>query len=172
MTTTTTGTMTGSGGTGGMGGTGGTGPTCMDEPSEKEPNDSEATAKDLGTINDDNSNGGTISGVLNGQSDADWYKYHGVDDFGSTVDPTRSVMFMMPARICKYAQCDNASDPSVTCPGGTSNDTSPDGRKGCCSGGGFTMDIDCTGIDDNATIYIRIDQASGDCVPYTVMYHY
>jgi hypothetical protein len=166
--------MGGTAGTAGAAGTAGTGGsvTCADDETEEEPNDSEATARDLGTINDDDDKGASFTGVLNGADDADWYKYHGVDNFPYTVDPTRTVSFMMAARICKYAQCENDSDPSVTCPGSTTTDTSPDGRKGCCGSGGFSIGIDCTGMDDNATVYIRIDEASADCVPYSVMYHY
>ena len=34
------------------------------------------------------------------------------------------------------------------------------------------MDIDCPGQDDDADIYIRLDQAGSSCVDYTVNYHY
>ena len=138
-----------------------------------EPNDSEQTAKNLGTIDDCDGSGSSFAGVLNGPDDLDWFKYSGQDAFGCSVGPSRSVTFMQPARICKFIQCEGSGDPSFTCPGGTSGATSPAGYPGCCGTDGFDMDIDCSGIDDNATVYIRIDNPNGeDCIPYSVSYHY
>lgn len=113
--------------------------------------------------------------MLNGQADVDWYKYFGQDGFGCQVGPSRSVMFMKPSRICKFVECQDGSQPSVTCPAGTSGDTSPDGRPGCCGSDGFDMDLDCSAISDDTILYIRIDNpnaAAEDCAPYTVNYHY
>lgn len=113
--------------------------------------------------------------MLNGQADVDWYKYFGQDGFGCQVGPSRSVTFMKPARICKFVECQDGSQPSVTCPAGTSGDTSPDGRPGCCGSDGFDMDLDCSAISDDTILYIRIDNpnaAAEDCAPYTVNYHY
>lgn len=138
-----------------------------------EPNETESEAKNLGTIDDCDGSGDSVSGVLNGPDDVDWYRYDGQDAFGCVVGPTRSVTFMMPARICKYVQCSGGGDPTVTCPAGTTGDTSPGGRPGCCASDGFEIDIDCPGVDDNTTTYIRIDNPNGgECIPYTVAYHY
>lgn len=164
--TTTTGSTTGSTTT-----TTSTGPTCMDTGAE--PNETEVTAKNLGTIDDCDGSGDEFSGVLNGPDDIDWYRYNGEDGFGCVVGPSRAVQFMMPARICKFVQCDAGGAPDFSCPAGTTGATSPDGRPGCCHSTGFDMDIDCPGSDDNAVIYIRIDNPnSGACIPYTVEYHY
>jgi hypothetical protein len=34
------------------------------------------------------------------------------------------------------------------------------------------MDTDCSGIDDDATVFIRLDQASDSCAKYTLTFHY
>lgn len=145
--------------------------TCQDTGAE--PNDTEQTAKNLGTIDDCDGSGSSFSGVINGPSDVDWYKYFAQDAFGCQVGPSRSVQFMAAARICKFVECQDGSSPSVTCPAGTVGATSPEGRPGCCGSEGFDMDLDCSSISDDTIMYIRIDDPNGaDCTPYTVDYHY
>lgn len=151
-------------------------PTCSDGPNEGEPNNSEATAKNLGVYSDCDDFDQPISGVLNGPDDEDWFKYEGLDEFGfgCTVYAAREIDFMSPARVCQFAQCTKTADtPSVGCPSGTSPTTSPQGRPGCCHSTSFTMDIDCDGTDDGAFVYIRIDNPNQSaCIPYTLKYHY
>lgn len=138
-----------------------------------EPNESESTAVDLGTISDADGDGDTFAGLLEGQSDKDWYKYKGTDNFGSVVDATRTVSSSDVIRICKFAQCVSGTT-EVTCPSSATDATSPDGRPGCCSDHGFTFgDLNCTGTSsDDAEIYIRLDTQVHDCVTYSVDYHY
>jgi hypothetical protein len=146
-------------------------PTCMDTGAE--PNETESTAVNLGTIDDCDNSGESFSGVLNGPNDVDWYRYSGKDVFPCVVDPARTVTFMMPARICKFVQCEAGGTPSFTCPNNTTGATSPDQRPGCCGSQGFKMDIDCPGMNDHAAVYIRVDNPNGGaCIPYKVDYHY
>jgi hypothetical protein len=139
-----------------------------------EPNETEATAHDLGSIDDCDGSGSSIEGVLAGVDDVDWYSYHGDDNFGCSVDPTRTLTTMDHLRVCKFATCDQEPT-TVTCPSGAVSALSPDGRSGCCSDQGFAMTIDCNGgITDNdaATIYVRLDKPDPACVSYTLAWHF
>ncbi len=157
-----------------------TGTVCMNGDQEKEPNDSEADAQNLGTISDADATGDSISGVIAGAGDADWFKYLGQDEFGvQVVDPARELMSNgFQLRICKFIQCseDGAAPDFGACPDGTSAEVSPGGRPGCCGTAGFSLDLDCGGAfetNDSATVYVRIDSPAGeDCAPYTMSYHY
>jgi hypothetical protein len=161
---------TSSSSTGGAGGGG-----CIGEFDPMEPNDSEQTANVLVAmpIEDCDDMGGNALGIIVGASDVDWYVYSGSDELGCSVDPTRMLMPDAPGlRMCKYFDCPGAD---VSCPNGTTIDTSPDGLDGCCSDTGFTAGVDCNGISDDADVYIRIDQPGGDaetCNGYNMAYHY
>ncbi len=139
-----------------------------------EANETEATATDLGMIEDCNSDGDMLSGVLDGQDDVDWFQYSGDDVAFCTVDPERTLAVDGPVRFCKFVEC-NASlqDTEISCPEGVTQSQSPDGRPGCCSDDGFAFDdINCPGIDDDATVYLRLDQPANMCAAYTLSYHY
>ena len=153
---------------GGMAATGSGGGACQDM---LEPNDSESTAAFVANINDCDTNQMSIQAALDGTSDVDWYRYSGSDDFGCVVDPTRSLTAQAALRLCKYAECQSGAA-DVTCNDGSSPDTSPQGRSGCCHNAGFGIDLNCPGNDDAAEIYIRLDQGGASCVDYTVNYHY
>ncbi|MCC6897902.1 MAG: hypothetical protein IT377_02945 [Polyangiaceae bacterium] len=163
---------TGGGGTGGGGpgggGTGGTGGTsCVDQGFE--PNQTESAATTLGTINDCDGSGSTLSGKLDGSTDTDYYSFFGIDQAGCVVGPVASTTAKV--RLCLFANCASAQ---VSCTSGTPS-TSPGGRPGCCvpAGGKVDLSLDCSGWADDATIYIRVDQgASNACTAYSVDYHY
>jgi len=147
----------------------GVGGGCLDP---VEPNDVEAQAFSLGAFNDCDEKGSMIQGVLGGPSDADWYRYVGADDFGCVVDPLRSVTASNSVRVCKFAECTDGSAPGISCQNGSTPDTSPDGRAGCCFTAGFGMDVDCDATSDDATVYIRIDNPGDACVVYDIAYHF
>lgn len=156
-------------------------PTCSDGPNEGEPNNSEATAKNLGAISDDDNDGESINGVLTGSGDVDWFRYSGLDEFGNVVDPTRLFNAMGSIRLCKFVQCKSPPQDPYVCPGGSTPETSPDGRLGCCAFGNVVYSsnpfsaeaFNCKGTDDGADIYIRVDNPNGlECVPYSVDYHF
>ena len=144
---------------------------CADDPGED--NDTEATATDLGMIEDCDDDGSMVTGVLDGNEDVDWFRYDGDDVALCNVNPARTISADGGLRLCKFAECaDGETD--VDCDEGTTQTNSPDGRVGCCSDGSFDMpDVNCTGtIDDDATVFIRVDQAEAMCVAYTLSYHY
>ena len=148
-----------------------TGPSC-DDTGIGEPNDSESKAFTLAAIDDCDGSGSSLQGVIAGPDDADWYKYSGDDTSFCSVDATRDLTSTDSLRICKFAQCVSGTA-TPDCPLGTAADTSPDGRPGCCSLQGFSMGVDCSGIDDDATIFVRIDSIDGaDCASYSLDYHY
>jgi hypothetical protein len=169
-------TATGPGATtGGSTVTTGTGMECMDT-GPGEPNDNEASAFSLGTIGDSDGDGGSVPGVLS-DGDVDWYVYNGQDNFGSVVDPTREFSSSQTLRVCKFIECPD-NDQNFSCPGGTVPETSPNGRQGCCNTMGFEVgDFICGSSslnDDSATVYIRIDDPTGQamCASYTLNYHF
>ncbi|MEX1362000.1 MAG: hypothetical protein AB1Z98_02675 [Nannocystaceae bacterium] len=140
-----------------------------------EANDDESTAYFLGMIDDDDDNGGIVSASLNYPGDVDWFSYQGDDDFLSNVDPARELVSSAGLRLCKFIECDNGLENTVfECPAGTDYAFSPEGRVGCCSSGGIALDdLNCSGVtEDNAMVYLRIDQPAEDCVTYSVSYHY
>jgi hypothetical protein len=134
-----------------------------------EPNDTETTAKHLGTITDcDFGSVDTVSDKLDGSQDVDFFTVFGSDST-CIVDPTISTTAAV--RLCVYADCANLA---LTCTTGAAA-TSPGGRQGCCvsSGGSVKLSLDCKGIADDATLYIRVDQgAANQCTSYSVDYHY
>lgn len=151
------------------------GDTCLDNGAE--PNENEQQAWNLGNISDSDGDEDSISGVCDGAFDPDWYKFHGADTSFSVVDPTRSLTSSAPVRLCKFFDCDNGEQASFTCPSGTQSAMSPDGRPGCCSMGGFTIDdFICGGSQfnsDDATVFIRIDNPMNNpCPSYTLKYHF
>lgn len=153
----------------GAGGSSG-GPGCS--PDDNESNDTEQSATALGQITDCDRSGAMVSGTLDDSSDVDWYRFSGSDEFLCVVDPTRVLSSDGGLRLCKFVECTGAAT-DLLCPLGTSPETSPEGRVGCCSSAGFSLPtLDCPSEDDDATVYLRIDQAAGDCVDYSVAYHY
>ncbi len=151
------------------------GSTCNDNGAE--PNETEQQAWNLGNISDDDGDQDSVSGVVDGAFDPDWFKYHGADESFTVVDPTRSLTASAPIRLCKFIDCDNGEEANFSCPSATQSASSPDGRPGCCSMGGFAIDdLVCGGSQfnsDDATVFIRIDNpANTPCVSYTLTYHF
>jgi len=140
-----------------------------------EPNDEEAMPTLLGEISDDDDDGGSIFGTLDGPDDVDWYRYTGDDDILSNVDPARFVKATGGLRLCKFAECEGGiEDTDFECPAETEAATSPLGRPGCCAPAGVVLgDANCTGVlEDNMQVFMRVDQAEDACTAYELIYHY
>lgn len=166
--------MGGAGGAGGgMGGSGGAGGEACIDTGISEPNEAEGSATDLGDLTDcDADSAGMTSGVLVSSADIDWYKYDGTDETGCDVDPERSIAATAPVELCKFVDCVSGTA-TFSCPSGTSQATSPMGHPGCCSSKGFLLQPDCDGIDDDATVFVRIKGTDGTpCVQYALSFHY
>jgi hypothetical protein len=168
--------MGGAGGAGGMGGAGGAGgaggEACIDT-GISEPNEAEGSATDLGDLTDcDGDSAGMTSGVLVTEADVDWFKYTGTDGTGCDVDPSRSIAATGPVELCKFVECVSGTA-SFSCPSGSTAATSPMGHPGCCSSKGFLLQPDCDGIDDDATVYVRIKGTDATpCIQYALTFHY
>jgi hypothetical protein len=137
-----------------------------------EPNASEILATPLGTIDDCDSSGSNVKGVSSGTGDVDWMVFHGTDTFGCSVDPTVQID-ASGVRLCAFALCDDGTTTIQDCNGATAA-TSPAGTHGCCTTGtkSMTVSINCSGTNDSAAIFIRVDQTQNQCVAYDVAYHF
>lgn len=152
-----------------------TGGLGCDEGPSGEPNDTESTARDLGTIGDCDDEGEALTGVLTGFADVDWYKYLGSDKSAfCSVSPARSLVATHPVELCKFVQCLDGQAPDFDCPSGTSSATSPDGRAGCCGTAGFDFGASCGSFlgSDDLRVYLRLTTEQQACVEYTVDYHF
>jgi hypothetical protein len=141
-------------------------------PGDIEPDDNdEETAKSFGDITDNDDDAFTISGILGGAEDTDWYTYHGKDTFGYIVEPKVNLL-AGGLRLCQFLVCDagGAAQSEVTCPAGTKFAISPNLRPGCCAATTFQVtEFNCTGQDESATIWIRVDQPLVDaCTDYEI----
>jgi hypothetical protein len=151
-----------------------TGTGCADPGAE--PNDTEATATDLGQIGDCDNMGQSVSGVIHSPFDVDWFVFHGIDGSSfCSVDPTRHIS-NTSLRMCKFIQCDGSESNNFSCPSGTTSATSPDGRPGCCAMGDISFSLTCGSSQlnaDNSMVYIRVDNPNAlVCEAYQVDYHY
>ncbi|MGH1341035.1 MAG: hypothetical protein ACRBN8_05760 [Nannocystales bacterium] len=136
---------------------------------------SEDNAHFLGSIDDDDDNGGSVMGVLTGPDDVDWFRYDGEDSSFDSVDPFRTIAASAEVRFCKFAECaDGLEDTEFACGEGASATTSPGGRPGCCAEDVIHVpDANCSGtISDDMTVWIRVDQPDAACVQYAFDYHY
>lgn len=140
-----------------------------------EPNEEENDAEDLG----DNScpaEPGNLMGVLDGDTDVDWFRFRGVDGMGCGFgDPevSHTLTASDAVRLCVFVECDQGQD-DFQCPMGTQANDSPDNRPGCCSDGDIVIDLNCSGtMTETADFFIRVDQAPADaCVEYSVTFDY
>lgn len=147
-------------------------PGAMVCPGDLEPgDDAEETATDNGDITDNDNQAFTVSGVLSGADDADWYTYHGKDTLGYIAEPTLTFI-EGDQRMCLFVVCD-AGGPALTkltCPDGSKFALSPMLRPGCCSATSFSIsDLNCDGQDESATMWVRIDEPTVDeCTNYSL----
>lgn len=137
-----------------------------------EPNDSQATATNFGTISDNDSAGKSFCAVLSGTSDVDWFTYRGSDDLFSEVDPVQSISNGTKGQLCAFFKCD-AGATNLTCLGGSAPATAPGGQSGCCAESSFPVNLECGSVDDDAQVWLRVDNPDANaCIPYRLEFHY
>lgn len=146
-------------------GAGDTGPSsCTGE--EPEPNDTPATARALGTIDDCDGSGKSVAGVISSSSDIDVYVFNGTDTFGCTVNPT--VKATGSVTVCMKLDCKSGTTELKSCTKGT--------RTGSeCCGTDVEADVNCTGTtsdDTRVTITVKGNGSAPACAVYSLAYHY
>ena len=123
--------------TGSMSGSSSGGGNACNDPGP-EPNEDEMSAVDLGD-QDCTADPQTLSGMLAGDADVDWFLFHGVWDnacgFNDPV-PELQINANPDVRLCAYAKCDMSTVAPFQCQNGSMADMSPDGLPGCCNTGG------------------------------------
>jgi hypothetical protein len=147
---------------------------CMDA-AAYEPNETEAAAAPVAMdVSDCDDTGNTITGVI-APGDVDWFSYSASDQFGCSVDPTRSFSGGGGLRVCQFFECVSGGA-EVSCGAGSTPTISPAGRPGCCATQTFSAGVNCSGtISDDTTVYVRVDEQGGGvaaCSSYVVDYHY
>ena len=146
---------------------------------EREPNGREGTAIKLSSSNDCDGHGDKTTGMLAGSDDADWHWFEGYDVGYCYVNPTVTLESQDPSvRVCTFFECVDDAETTVDCPSGSTAETSPEGRKGCCAAGPGELKVrgvDCewTSYED-IDVYIRIDRTdrAEACAEYAFSYHY
>lgn len=142
--------------------------------SQAEPNNTIPSAALLPSIDDCDSSGSKLEGVLAGGGDPDFWHYLGKDKLGCSVDPFATTKD--PVRLCVFVACGSGTTDIKKCSKGTFA-TSPGGLGGCCTDGPGDVSVDdrcpLVGSDDGADVFMRVDSPSATgCVPYEVSYHF
>lgn len=153
---------------------------CIDN---GDPGGSENLATVLPETDDCDNNYKTMTGVMKGAVDVDFYKLSALDKGISLSHPagcsldTDFEAQTAGTELCVFMRCKNSTVDAVTgCESGTPT-TSDIGMKGCCAAapGHALPQWDCSGItdDDSADVFMRVRQINGDrCLPYTVKYRF
>jgi hypothetical protein len=151
-------------------------PACSELEEESEPNDDEDSAPDGGDLGDSNPTFQEVEGVLDGETQEDWYNWHCNDTPIGQFEMNHEIEAEEIVRVCMYLDCDNGNDPTLDCPEDSVADTSPGGRLGCCTTETelSVVDFSCNddGDDDSAEVYVVVADAPEDsCLAYTLGFH-
>lgn len=150
----------------------GGGNTCVDN---EDPGASESLAKQLGETPDSDNSIKTVTGVLNGFLDTDFYTLSVKDTFGSNIDQEFKTT-TSGIEFCVFVKCKSGDTNFDSCTGGVKT-TSSINNDGCCATGPSeaTPNWSCGGItstDDSADFYVRIKQTADACTPYQWTYRF
>lgn len=149
-------------------------PGACEEP-EGEPNDDEAGAIDVGSLEC----GGdpiVLPGALNG-TEQDWFTTVPMSGAVCFENPTATVTTEGDAEIavCIFAVCANGGT-NVGCGFGGNAGTpemSPDGADGCCRTGSVELDsVTCQSISQDYTAWVRVSAAQDECLAYELTLDY
>lgn len=138
---------------------------------DAEPNNTEEAATVLPDIDDSDGSGSTLSGVLEGAEDTDWFSY-GVADGGLAIlDPNRTLTMDGPVELCKFYRCNTSEAMPAGCGAGARADVLFDGTSGCCATDqNVAINVECEGGDDSGTVFVRLSTTADECVSYSVDY--
>lgn len=162
----------GGGGGGGMdgGGGGGSGLMCMDT---NDVGNTDATAKALPGITDNDADAASVNSIIDGALDVDMYSVAGADTFGYVINGTITTP-TPEVEVCMFAKCQKGTMNFMGCSGGTQS-TNDIAMPGCCltSPGTAVLNHNCTGTtDDSLNTFIRVKGLKNACIPYSVTYHF
>lgn len=143
---------------------------------DAEPNDDESTAVKA-TDKKCKQLISQFSGVLAGAADVDWWTYTATWGNGcgaGTPRPSHTLITAPGVRMCVYLACTTDGAAEMFDCGGATDDVSPGGDPGCCSGvGNLAFEFSCEGAEDSARVHVRVDEAPLDaCFDYAVTYTY
>lgn len=155
-----------------------TGETCKDDADAPA---TPALAKKLAETDDCNQDMISVTGVMNGGVDTDYYSLSALDKGPSLSHPAGCKLDSAfetktaGTEICVFARCKNTTENTVNgCIEGKEA-TSENGWKGCC-GTKALPDLDCSGFNDNdsSDFLIRIKSTSNEnkCTPYKFEYRF
>lgn len=140
--------------------------TCIDK---DDPGSGEGTATALPDTTDGQQGAITVTGVLSGPVDVDFFKLSMADATGSFINanilsPTSGI------EICAFVKCKTGTTTVSACTNGTAIKTSDLGTKGCCAAapGNASPEWDRPGVfdDDSAEFVVRVRQTRDKCTPY------
>lgn len=143
------------------------GDTCVDK---NDPGSSESAAKALSDTDDGVDDATTITGVMNGSVDVDFYRVKVADTSGSLLQPDIKTQ-TLGVELCVFVKCPSGETDLKSCAGGAMK-TSDIGTKGCCGAGPATIspDWNCPGLNDSGDLFFRVRPTGNACLPYTFSY--
>ncbi|MDB4933557.1 MAG: hypothetical protein JWP87_529 [Labilithrix sp.] len=146
----------------------GGGDTCVDN---GDPGGAENVAKMLPNTDDAQNTAISVSGVVNGAVDVDFYKLHVEDKSFHLLQPDLEAT-SSGVEMCVFVRCDTTGASGVTCSAPAVAKKSDLGTDGCCATGPakVTPGWDCNSTTDSATLFIRIKQTVDKCEPYSFSY--
>lgn len=142
-----------------------------------EPNDTQETARELGSLKDDPDSAQRITASVHQGKDVDWYRVH-VSDTGLGGDPNVHVSVSQGFSVVTWFVCDQGRAVDTTCLQGSSETmtvggvegcrgsvpeptTDPDGNTVYPTDDVATSTTDCSGTsDDNGMLFIRVERSS------------
>ena len=143
------------------------GDTCVDN---DDPGGSENTAKALPDTSDSQNTAISVSCVLNGPVDLDFYRLNVADTSFHLLQPDIQAT-SAGIEMCVFVKCPSGAS-NVTCSAPAVAKKSDIGIDGCCGTGpsSVTPGWNCGGTDDSAQLFIKISQTADKCLPYTFSY--
>jgi hypothetical protein len=144
------------------------GDTCLDK---DDPGGAENVAKALPGTDDAQNTAISVSGVVNGAVDVDFYKLHVSDVSFHLLQPDIQAT-SSGVEMCVFVKCDTTGSSGVTCSAPAVKKTSDIGTEGCCATGpaAVTPGWNCSSTTDSATLFFRIKQTASACLPYSFSY--
>jgi hypothetical protein len=142
-----------------------------------EANDTQETARDLGSLQDDPDSSHDVAATVHSGSDVDWYRVH-VSDTGLGGDPNVAVSVPQGFSVTTWFVCDHGRVTDKTCLQGSPESMTVNDVEGCrgsvpeptTDASGTTVyatdevaasTTDCSGTsDDDGVLFIRVERSS------------